>query len=359
MTSNLEEKLGSVKFFQAESVQALASNFGASSNDVPDRYIMPEVEADAVAENGSFELPVIDLAKLRDPQFSQAEIAKLGCACGEWGFFQLINHGVDKELLERVKADITAFFNLPLEQKKAVTIESNSAEGFGRQFVASDEQKLEWVDMLYLNTQPVNQRMLQFWPTNPLTFRDTIDQYSLELNKVTGELLEAMSKDLGIESDVLFNLFKRQPQVMRMNYYPPCPHPDKVLGLAPHTDGAGLTLLLQVNDVQGLQIRKDNMWFNVENHPEAFVVNIGDILEIASNGRYPSVEHRAVVNTMKERISIGTFQIPYRLCTLGPLPEVVRGGKENYKSLPYIEYSRGYLSNKLKGRSYMESLKIY
>ncbi|KAF3323160.1 S-norcoclaurine synthase 1 [Carex littledalei] len=360
MASNLEENLGStVKFIQAESVQALASNFGASSNEVPDRYIMPEVEADSVAQKGSFELPIIDLAKLRDPQFSQAEIAKLGCACGEWGFFQLINHGVDKELLERVKADITAFFNLPLEQKKVVTTESNSAEGFGRQFVASDEQKLEWVDMLYLNTQPVNQRMLQVWPTNPPTFRDTIDQYSLELNKVTGELLEAMSKDLGIESDVLFNLFKEQPQVMRMNYYPPCPQPEKVLGASAHTDGAGLTLLLHVNDVQGLQIRKDNMWFNVENHPEAFVVNIGDILEIASNGRYPSVEHRAVVNTMKERISIGTFQIPYRFCTVGPLPEVVRGGKENYKSLPYIEYIKGYFSNKLKGRSYMESFKIY
>ena len=89
MASTLEENFGSTKFIQAESVQALASNFGASSNEVPDRYIMPEVEADSVAEKGSFELPIIDLAKLRDPQFSQAEIAKLGCACGEWGFFQV------------------------------------------------------------------------------------------------------------------------------------------------------------------------------------------------------------------------------------------------------------------------------
>ena len=92
MASTLEEIFGSstVKFIQAESVQVLASNFGASSSKVPDQYIMPEVETcSSVAEKGSFELPIIDLAKLRDPQFSQAEIAKLGCACGEWGFFQV------------------------------------------------------------------------------------------------------------------------------------------------------------------------------------------------------------------------------------------------------------------------------
>ena len=97
---------------------------------------------------------------------------------------------------------------------------------------------------------------------------------------MTGELLEAMSKDLGIASDVLLNLFMGQTQLMRMNYYPPCPQPNKVLGASAHTDGAGLTLLLHVNDVQGLQIRKDKMWFSVEPLPGAFVVNIGDIFEV-------------------------------------------------------------------------------
>lgn len=107
-----------------------------------------------------------------------------------------------------------------------------------------------------------------------------MDKYSLELTKVTSELLEAMSKDLGIEPEVLFDLFKGQPQTMRMNYYPPCPQADKVLGLSAHTDGAGLTLLLHVNDVQGLQIRKDGKWLSVKTLPGAFVVNIGDILEV-------------------------------------------------------------------------------
>lgn len=80
--------------------------------------------------------------------------------------------------------------------------------------------------------------------------------------------------------------------------------------------------------------------------------------QIASNGKYRSIEHRAVVNTTRERISVATFQSPYHLCTVGPLAEIVRGGKENYKSLPFTEYIKGYLADKLEGRSYMESLKI-
>jgi non-haem dioxygenase in morphine synthesis N-terminal len=89
MATSLAEDLSSVEFIQVESVQTLASNLGGSSHEVPDQYIRPEVEADTVVEKGSFDLPVIDLARLRDPQFSEAEIAKLSYACAEWGFFQV------------------------------------------------------------------------------------------------------------------------------------------------------------------------------------------------------------------------------------------------------------------------------
>lgn len=89
MAPSLEEDLQTIALVPVVSVQALASNVGASSYEIPDQYIRPEVVADAVVERDSFELPLIDLAKLRDPQFSEAEIARLGYACGEWGFFQV------------------------------------------------------------------------------------------------------------------------------------------------------------------------------------------------------------------------------------------------------------------------------
>ena len=82
-----------------------------------------------------------------------------------------MNHGVDGEVLQRIKADVAEFFTLPLEEKSAVAIPPNGMQGFGHHFVFSKEQKLDWVDLLFLATRPVEERSLEFWPTKPPTFR--------------------------------------------------------------------------------------------------------------------------------------------------------------------------------------------
>jgi isopenicillin N synthase-like dioxygenase len=74
--------------------------------------------------------------------------------------------------------------------------------------------------------------------------------------------MQFMAKAIGVEPKSLSSVFEGQARGLRMNYYPPCLKADKVLGLSPHTDPDGLTLLLQVNDVQGLQINKDGKWFS-------------------------------------------------------------------------------------------------
>lgn len=84
---------------------------------------------------------------------------------------QLVNHGVESGLLQQIKDDITEFFSLPLEEKLAVAIQPNSLQGFGHHFVFSKEQKLDWADLLFLATRPVEERSLDFWPTKPSTFR--------------------------------------------------------------------------------------------------------------------------------------------------------------------------------------------
>ncbi|KAJ6804459.1 S-norcoclaurine synthase 1-like [Iris pallida] len=96
-------------------VQALAASLDGAS-DIPERYVRPEAEADPVADDGEgVRLPVIDLGQA---QLSPEESAKLGLACEEWGFFQLINHGVPTELIENIKMDIVEFFKLPIEEKE-------------------------------------------------------------------------------------------------------------------------------------------------------------------------------------------------------------------------------------------------
>ncbi|XWS27413.1 hypothetical protein CRYUN_Cryun26dG0113000 [Craigia yunnanensis] len=100
--------------------------------------------------------------------------------------------------------------------------------------------------------------------------------------------------------------FEEGRQAMRVNYYPPCHLPEKVIGLTLHSDTSAVTILLQVIEV-GLQIRKDEKWVPVKSLPNAFIANIGDILQIITNGTYHSIEHRATVTTKRERLSFATF----------------------------------------------------
>ncbi|URD81780.1 S-norcoclaurine synthase 1 [Musa troglodytarum] len=113
---------------------------------------------------------------------------------GNW--FPLINHGVPDQAMEKMKADIVEFFKLPLEEKKAFAQLPNSLEGYGQAFVVSDDQKLDWADMMYLITRPLQSRNVDLWPSQPLTFRLSLC-YSMELKSVAGTLLEVMAKNLG------------------------------------------------------------------------------------------------------------------------------------------------------------------
>ena len=94
------------------------------------------------------------------------------------------------------------------------------------------------------------------------------------------KILIQMTKGLGMKLEDMTVLFEEGMQSMRMNYYPPCPQPELVIGARPHSDSIGLTILLQVSDVGGLQVRKDGAWVPIAPLPNAFIVNIGDILEV-------------------------------------------------------------------------------
>jgi isopenicillin N synthase-like dioxygenase len=89
----------------------------------------------------------------------------------------------------------------------------------------------------------------------------------------------AISESLGLKSDYIQTVFKDGIQIGVLNLYPQCPEPDETMGIAPHSDHGGLTILLQ-NDVGGLQVRHEGRWVAVEPSPNAFVVNVSDHLEV-------------------------------------------------------------------------------
>jgi len=118
-----------------------------------------------------------------------------------------------------------------------------------------------------------------------------VDRYSVEAAKVVSCLLRFMAADMGVEPERLQEMFAGQPQTMKMTYYPPCRQVDKVIGLSPHTDACAVTLLLHVNDVQGLQIRRDDgKWHAVEPLHGALIVSVGDIIEASIVSVYYEVK---------------------------------------------------------------------
>ncbi|KAK6123939.1 hypothetical protein DH2020_042284 [Rehmannia glutinosa] len=174
------------------------------------------------------------------------------------------------------------------------------------------------------------------------------------------KILNQMAKALNMNSEDIKTLFELEGmQSMRMNYYPPCPQPELVTGLCPHSDPDGLTILLQVNEMEGLQIKKDGIWIPVSPIPNAFVVNIGDILEILTNCTYRSIEHRATVNTKKERLSIATFLFPKLDGELGPSPSLITlENPPKFKTIGVTDYLRGMFSRELNGKSYLDAMRI-
>lgn len=325
---------------------------------VPPRYVRPDRDP-LIPQNVSslYQVPIIDMQKLSHN--GSEELHNLHRACQEWGFFQLINHGVDKKVVETMKLQVQEFFNLPIEEKSKFNQESGDTEGYGQAFVVSEDQKLDWGDMFFVATSPSFMRKPHLIPKLPSSFKDAVEAYSSELKALSSTILRLIAKALEMRIEEMETIFKGEFQSMRMNYYPPCPEPELVTGLCPHSDASGLTILLQVSETEGLQIKKDGLWVPIYPIPEAFVVNIGDILEVVSNGAYKSIEHRAVVNKEKERLSIATFTSPGIDCEFGPAPSLVTlENPAKFKRIGAREYFKGLFSEELNGKSYLEAMRI-
>ncbi|KAB1223612.1 Protein SRG1 [Morella rubra] len=341
------------------SVQELAKD--PSLTKVPPRYVRPDQDPPLILSKASSpKVPVIDMQRFLSMDSMDSELEKLHHASKEWGFFLLINHGVSSSLLANVKSGIKEFFDLPMEEKKKFWQEGRvDIEGFGQLFVLSEEQKLDWADVFAMTTLPIHLRKPHLFPKLPLPFRETLEAYSLELKSLAKKILDLMAKALRMEATDMKELFEEGNQAMRMNYYPPCPQPELVIGLNPHSDAGGLTILLQLNETEGLQILKDGMWTPIKPLPDAFVVNVGDCLEILTNGMYRSIEHRATVNSEKERLSIATFYSPKLDGDLGPAASLVNADRPAlFRRIIAADYYRGFLTRELHGKSYLDVMRI-
>ncbi|KAA8515006.1 hypothetical protein F0562_018207 [Nyssa sinensis] len=357
MGSTAPEAVNFGKSLIVPSVQELAKE---PITKIPPRYVRDPQDSPIVPD-GTFlpSVPIIDLQRMLLGDYMDSELERLHSASKEWGFFQVINHGVSAALLEEFKREIVDFFSLPLEEKRKLWQQPDNHEGFGQLFVVSEEQKLDWSDMFYITTLPTHLRKTQLFDLLPTKLRETLEAYSIEVKILAMTILNQMAKALKMDEEEIREVFSDGVQSMRMNYYPPCPEPDMAIGFTPHSDAVALTILYQLNETEGLQIRKEGKWIPIKPLPNAFVVNIGDIMEIVSNGMYRSIEHRATVNSMKERLSIATFYSSNLDSVLGPAASLT--GPHNpavFQKVSTDKYFKEFFARKLNGKSYLDFMKI-
>ncbi|XP_014633581.1 protein DOWNY MILDEW RESISTANCE 6-like isoform X2 [Glycine soja] len=244
------------------------------------------------------EIPVIDLSEGR----KELLISQIGKACEEWGFFQVINHGVPFEISREVEIEAKKFFEMSLEEKKKLKRDEFNAMGYhDGEHTKNVRDWKEVFDYLVENTAEVpsshepNDMDLRIltnqWPQNSPRFRETLQEYAREVEKLAYKLLELISLSLGLDAEKFHGCFMNQLSMVRLNYYPTCPFPDLALGVGRHKDSSALTVLAQ-DDVGGLQVKRksDGEWIPVKPTPNAFIINVGDIVQDNVGGTFAGLE---------------------------------------------------------------------
>ncbi|XP_006352743.1 hyoscyamine 6-dioxygenase-like [Solanum tuberosum] len=333
----------------------LVSSWCKNVKTLPESYIFPEDQRPGepiVPLSGSS--PIIDLTIHEHDQAQQ--IIK---ASQDFGYFQVINHGISETLLEETVDVLKEFFNMPAKEKaKYYSVDPNSkCKLYTSTINYSNEDKHYWRDALAHHCHPL-QHYLPFWPEKPTRYREVISAYSIETRKLITKISDVISEGLGLEKGY-FGGELSKVQMLLVNYYPPCPDPNLALGMHSHCDPNLFTILLQDN-VHGLQIFKDGKWIAVEPIPNAFVVIIGCQLQIISNNKLKSVIHRAVTNSKETRICVGNFVIPSSDCHIEPASDLVKNTTNipAYKPYQYKEFLHTYAINHGDFEAVLQSYKL-
>ncbi|PHU05564.1 hypothetical protein BC332_26386 [Capsicum chinense] len=188
---------------------------------------------------------------------------------------------------------------------------------------------------------------------------DTLEAHSQEFKNLAISILNQMAKALKMDEKEMIDLYTDGMQLLRMNYYPPCPEPDRTYGLNPHSDSDALIILMHLNETEGLQVRKDDTWVPIKPLPNALTVNIGDMMEIVSNGVYKSIVHRVIVNSNERRLSLATFYTFNNDSDLGPALSLI--GPNNppiFRRTNLAKSLEIFSKRKINGKSFIDFMKM-
>ncbi|KAL5203600.1 hypothetical protein ABZP36_008471 [Zizania latifolia] len=265
-------------------VQSLSE---AGISAVTPQYIKPPKER-PVFPAPSLDVPIVDVARFLDGGAPPPEqLQAVADACSQYGFFQVVNHGVEASTVEQMRGAWTRFFDLEMEEKKVCSNSPAAPEGYGSRAGVEKGACLDWGDYYFLNVVPSEIKCRNKWPKSPHDLREITEEYGRNLMNLSEGLFRAISMSLGLGESYLHAAFGGGgggvAACMRVNYYPVCPQPGLTLGISSHSDAGGIAVLLADDGVKGTQVRRGDTWYTVQPIPRAFLVNVGDQIQIISN----------------------------------------------------------------------------
>ncbi|XP_068334566.1 1-aminocyclopropane-1-carboxylate oxidase [Pyrus communis] len=291
--------------------------------------------------------PVINLESLNG-EGRKATMEKIKDACENWGFFELVSHGIPTEFLDTVERLTKEHYKQCLEQRFKELVASKGLEG-----VQTEVKDMDWESTFHLRHLP--QSNISEVPDLKDEYRNVMKEFALKLEKLAEQLLDLLCENLGLEQGYLKKAFygtKGPTFGTKVSNYPPCPNPDLIKGLRAHTDAGGLILLFQDDKVSGLQLLKDGEWVDVPPMRHSIVINLGDQLEVITNGKYKSVEHRVIAQTDGTRMSIASFYNPGSDAVIYPALTLVEKEAEEknqvYPKFVFEDYMKLYAGVKFE-----------
>jgi isopenicillin N synthase-like dioxygenase len=310
-------------------------------------------------------LPIIDFAPFEaGGSWRDHVAAQVDWAASEFGFFYIVGHGVDLGAIDRLVALSRTFFALEERQKSAIHM-ARGGRAWRGYFPLGGEltsgrpdlkegiyfgEELPEADLRVRAGTPLHGRNL--FPELP-GFRDAVLDYMTELTGLGHHLMSALGRGLRLGDHYFFDHYTGNPtRLFRIFNYPPARAPE-ARGVGEHTDYGLLTIVYQ-DDAGGLEVQYGSAWIEVPFVPGSFVVNVGDMLERLTCGRYASAVHRVVNRSGRARISMPFFFDPGFDAVLQPIPSVTptklrRGADDRWDGID-LQQVRGTYGDYLLGK---------
>lgn len=314
----------------------------------------PEALSDLKPSSTHFEIPLIDLS------ISERSILvdQVRDAFSTWGFFQVVNHGIPIQVIEDTIKAFKSFHEEAMEVKRSKYVWDEKVSYSSTVNLLLQVKAMNWKDSLRVSTSPNPPAMDRI----PSVCRKELMEWDDHMKKLSESLMELICEGLGVDTYRLKELDCMEGRKLLCHYYPYCPQPDLTFGLPTHTDRSVLTLLLQ-NEVTALQVKYGDQWVEIKPIHGGIIVNAGDLLQILSNDKLQSVEHRVVANPCKEpRVSITVLFNPGRECepdSYGPFQELL--SQEHpalYRNFSFAEFHQHLKSNNVGIRPSVKLFKL-